>query len=112
MRPAASSAFDICKIRMIVDSSTVAGAGVFTLSLYNSRLRQLPPTESMLSTSADLELTRAAALLDTDAAEAARRARAILKSEPRHEVAALLLAAACRRLGESVSAIDVMEGLA
>lgn len=66
----------------------------------------------MLSTSADLELTRAAALLDTDAAAAARRARAILKSEPRHEAAALLLVAACRRLGESVSAIDVIEGLA
>ena len=65
-----------------------------------------------MSTSADLELTRAAALLDTDAAAAARRARAILESEPRHEAAALLLAAACRRLGEPVGAIDAIEGLA
>jgi predicted Zn-dependent protease len=65
-----------------------------------------------LSTSADLELMRAATLLDTDAAAAARRAREILKSEPRHEAAALLLAAACRRLGESASAIGVIEELA
>ena len=55
---------------------------------------------------------RAAMLLDTDAAAAARRARAILENEPRHEAAGLLLAAACRRLGESSNAIGVIEGLA
>ncbi len=91
----------------------LAGAGVFTVPLYNSRLRQLHPPARFkrLSASADLELMRAAMLLDTDAAAASRTARAILDSEPNHEAAGLLLAAACRRLNDPSGAVEVIEVL-
>jgi tetratricopeptide (TPR) repeat protein len=55
---------------------------------------------------------RAAMLLDTDAPAAAQTARAILKTEPTHEAAGLLLAAACRRLGDPSNALAALEALA
>ncbi|HEX3951232.1 MAG TPA: sulfotransferase [Steroidobacteraceae bacterium] len=65
-----------------------------------------------MSASADLEIMRASMLLETDAAAAARRAGALLMAQPGHEAASLLLTEACRRLGDSSSAIEIMEGLA
>lgn len=64
------------------------------------------------STSADLELMRASALLDTDPADAARRASAILVVAPDHAEAKLLLAAACRRLGDPLAALNAIEEVA
>jgi tetratricopeptide (TPR) repeat protein len=61
---------------------------------------------------ADLELMRASMLLDSDPSAAARQAGAILADHPRNEAANLLLAAACRRLGDSAGAIDAIEALA
>ncbi len=55
---------------------------------------------------------RASMLLETDPAAAARHAGAVLESHPGHDAATLLLGAACRRLGNSSSAIGVMEALA
>src|ERR1700730_18843651 len=55
---------------------------------------------------------RASTLLETDPAAAAMHAGAILADEPRHEAAGLLLAAACRRLGEPARAMSVIEALA
>jgi tetratricopeptide (TPR) repeat protein len=63
------------------------------------------------SASADMELMRASVLLDTDPAEAARRANAILANSPGHAAANLLIAAACRRLGDPATASQVLEGL-
>ena len=63
------------------------------------------------SASADLELLRASALLDTDPASAARRATGILLAAPAHAEARLLLAAACRRLGDPAKALDVLEAV-
>ena len=63
------------------------------------------------SASADMELMRASVLLDSDPAEAARRANAILVSSPGHAEANLLVAAACRRLGDPATASHVLEGL-
>jgi tetratricopeptide (TPR) repeat protein len=54
---------------------------------------------------------RAAGLLESDPAAAARRAGDILSGSPGHEEAKLLLAAACRRLGDSATAIGVLESL-
>jgi tetratricopeptide (TPR) repeat protein len=65
-----------------------------------------------LSTSADLELMRASMLLETDPAAAARHASAVLKSQPGHDAATLLLTTACRRLGNSSSAVGIIEALA
>ncbi len=63
------------------------------------------------SSSIDLELMRAAQGLDSDPAEAARRAGAILASAPLHVEASLLLATACARLGDASVAIRVLEPL-
>jgi tetratricopeptide (TPR) repeat protein len=60
----------------------------------------------------DLELMRASMLLDTDPAAAARAASAVLLNHPGHDAASLLLSAACRRLGNSSSAVGIMEDLA
>ncbi len=64
------------------------------------------------SAAADLELMRASMLLEADPAAAARRAAVILDALPTHDGAQLLLATACRRLGVSDRAIDVIEALA
>jgi len=63
------------------------------------------------SAQADLALMRAALLLDSDPAGAARAAGEILAVWPRHEEASLLLAAACRGLGEGARAIALLEAL-
>ena len=60
------------------------------------------------SASADLELLRASALLETDPAAAAERATGILAAAPAHAEAKLLLAAACRRLGDPAKALDML----
>ncbi len=65
-----------------------------------------------LTGSIDLALMRASTLLQRDPAAAATQARAILADEPRHEAAGLLLAAACRRLGEPERGMSVIESLA
>ena len=65
-----------------------------------------------MSASSDLEIMRASMLLESDPAAAARLAGAILANFPGHEAANLLLAAACRRLGDSASAIGAIESLA
>ena len=61
---------------------------------------------------ADLELMRATLLLDSDPAAAARRATAVLALVPGHAQGGLLLAAACRRLGDPAQALAVLEPLA
>ena len=61
---------------------------------------------------ADLELMRAAALLESDPEAVVRRATAILAASPQHESAKLLLATACRRLGDPATAADLLESLA
>jgi tetratricopeptide (TPR) repeat protein len=55
---------------------------------------------------------RASMLLETEPAAAARQASAILANHPGHDAASLLFSAACRRLGNSASAIGVIESLA
>jgi predicted Zn-dependent protease len=65
-----------------------------------------------LSASPDLELMRASMLLETDPAAAARYASAVLASHPGHDAATLLLTTACRRLGNSSSALDIIAALA
>jgi tetratricopeptide (TPR) repeat protein len=65
-----------------------------------------------LSNSADLELMRASMLLETDPAAAARHASAVLANQPGHDAATLLLTTACRRLGNSSSAVGIIEALA
>jgi predicted Zn-dependent protease len=55
---------------------------------------------------------RASLLLDSNPAAAARRASDILASSPGHTEAKLLLAAACRKLGDSAAAAKVLESLA
>ena len=64
------------------------------------------------SASIDLELMRASTLLDSNPADAARRAGDILAASPGHSEANLLLAAACRRLGDGAAAAGVLESLA
>jgi predicted Zn-dependent protease len=61
--------------------------------------------------SADLMLMRASMLLDSDPAAAARHASDIVAKRPDHEEANLLLAAACRRLGDPATATGVLETL-
>ena len=61
--------------------------------------------------SADLILMRASMLLDSDPAAAARHASDIVAKSPDHEEANLLLAAACRRLGDPAAATGVLETL-
>jgi tetratricopeptide (TPR) repeat protein len=61
--------------------------------------------------SADLELMRASLLLDSDPAAAARRASDIVANFPGNEEASLLLATACRRLGDPATATRVLESL-
>jgi predicted Zn-dependent protease len=55
---------------------------------------------------------RASMLLDTEPAAAARQATAILANHPGHEAATLLFTNACRRLGGSQDALDLIESLA
>jgi len=50
-------------------------------------------------------------LLDSDPAAAARHASDIVAKSPNHEEANLLLAAACRRLGDPATAISVLESI-
>ncbi len=66
----------------------------------------------MSTAAADLELMRASVRLDSDPAAAARAATDILSRFPAHEGATLLLATACRRLGDPSTAIGVLEPLA
>jgi len=54
---------------------------------------------------------RASALLDSDPAAAARHASDIVAESPNHEEATLLLAAACRRLGDPAGAANVLQSL-
>ena len=61
---------------------------------------------------ADLELLRASMLLESNPAAAAKLASSILESSPGHEEANLLLAAACRQLGDPAAAITAIEPLA
>jgi tetratricopeptide (TPR) repeat protein len=61
--------------------------------------------------SADLELMRASLLLESDPAAAARHASDIVANFPGHEEANLLLATACRRLGDPASSTRVLESL-
>ncbi len=61
--------------------------------------------------SADLMLMRASMLLDSDPAAAARHASDIVAKSPDHEEASLLLAAACRRLGDPATATSLLETL-
>jgi tetratricopeptide (TPR) repeat protein len=61
--------------------------------------------------SADLELMRASMLLESDPAAAARHASDIVANFPGHEEANLLLATACRRLGDPASSTRVLESL-
>jgi len=65
----------------------------------------------LTNAAADLELMRAALLLDSDPAAAARRAGAILAASPGHSEASLLLASACRRLGDAQAAAAILESL-
>jgi tetratricopeptide (TPR) repeat protein len=81
-------------------------------SLYNTCLRWIIPGVFDMSASIELELMRASTLLEKDPAAAARQAGAILANYPGHDAAGLLLAAACRRLGDSTSAVRVIESLA
>jgi tetratricopeptide (TPR) repeat protein len=60
----------------------------------------------------DLELMRVSALLETDPAAAVRRAGALLEQSPGHEGAQLLLATACRNLGDADTAQDLLGSLA
>ena len=55
----------------------------------------------------DLELMRATALLEADPEAAVQRASAILEHSPGHEAAQLLLATACRRLGDPARLANV-----
>jgi predicted Zn-dependent protease len=63
------------------------------------------------SASVDLELMRASLLLDSDPLAAARRASGILLGSPGHPEANLLLAAACRKLGDPAAAAAALETL-
>jgi predicted Zn-dependent protease len=55
---------------------------------------------------------RASMLLETDPAAAARHASGVLAHHPGHDAATLLLTTACRRLGNSSSALGIIEALA
>lgn len=60
----------------------------------------------------DLKLMRFSGLVDSDPAAAARAAAEILEGFPGHLAASLLLAAACRSLGDTARACEVLESLA
>jgi tetratricopeptide (TPR) repeat protein len=60
----------------------------------------------------DLELMRVSMLLDTDPAAAVQRAGALLEQSPGHEGAQLLLATACRNLGDADTAQGLLGSLA
>ncbi|MBS0375664.1 MAG: sulfotransferase [Proteobacteria bacterium] len=60
---------------------------------------------------ADLELLRASLLLDADPGAAADGARRILEWAPDHEAATILLATACRRIGDPGRAVAILEPL-
>jgi tetratricopeptide (TPR) repeat protein len=62
--------------------------------------------------SVDLQLMRASLLLDSDPGAAARQASSILADSPGHAEAKLLLAAACRKLGDPAAAAAALESLA
>ena len=64
------------------------------------------------SVSPDLELMRASLFLESDPAAAVSAASGILASFPQHPAASLLLATACRKLGDPASAVQVLESLA
>jgi tetratricopeptide (TPR) repeat protein len=64
-----------------------------------------------MSAAIDLELMRASMLLETDPAAAAQLAAAVLTRHPEHDAATLLLTTACRRLGNSVRALDAIQTL-
>lgn len=72
------------------------------------------PLENRLTSTdaADLELMRVSMQMDTDPAAAARGAGGILQRFPGHEGATLLLATACRRIGDPGRAIAVLQPLA
>src|SRR6478736_2646892 len=55
---------------------------------------------------------RASSLLESDPRAAERAARAILEQTPGHEAASLLLASACRRLGEPARALQALQSIA
>jgi tetratricopeptide (TPR) repeat protein len=73
---------------------------------------EAPPPSTADDPAADLELMRAATLLPSDPAAVVRRASAILEQFPQNEAASLLLATACRRLGDPANAVTVLESLA
>lgn len=60
----------------------------------------------------DLELMRASVLLESDPAAALRRASAVLELSPGHEAAQLLLATACRNLGDPAKSQALLASLA
>jgi tetratricopeptide (TPR) repeat protein len=60
----------------------------------------------------DLKLIRATSLLDTDPQAAARLASEILAAAPAHSAALLLMATACRSIGDAAEACAVLERLA
>ena len=64
------------------------------------------------SAATDLELMRATAALDADPATAARLASGVLEQAPDHATARLLLATACRKLGDANAATATLEALA
>ncbi len=64
------------------------------------------------SASVDLELMRASLLLESDPESAERRASAVLAALPGHPEAVLLMAAACRKLGNPLGAAAALESLA
>ena len=66
----------------------------------------------MASGAADLELMRASMLLESDPQAALRCASAVLEHSPAHEAAGLLLATACRRLGDAAAALKLLVPLA
>jgi tetratricopeptide (TPR) repeat protein len=59
----------------------------------------------------DIKLMRASALMDSDAAAAARAASEILEGCPGHSAAGLLLATASLSLGDAAKACEVLESL-
>jgi tetratricopeptide (TPR) repeat protein len=65
-----------------------------------------------MSASGDLELMRATMLLESDPGAAARQASELLAKFPDYDGARLLLAAACRRLGDAAGMVHAMELLA
>jgi tetratricopeptide (TPR) repeat protein len=60
----------------------------------------------------DLELMRASAMLDSDPAAVVRQASAMLERSPGHEAAQLLLATACRNLGDPAKSQALLASMA